>query len=400
MVPMKKLLQTLALSGCLLGLAGFQSGADYKLIHSHMFIVDLHNDVVQRMLAGEDISVRTSHGQSDLIRFREGGVVVQFFSIWVPPEKKSRPYDVQADEQIDSVESFVRRNAGEAGIALKSRYVKSLAKEHKFIVMMGMEGGHPIMDDLSKLEHFYNRGIRYMSPTWNNSTDWASSAEDEASRASHLVHRGLTEFGKKVIRKMEDLGMMVDVSHVGEQTFWDITKSTVRPIIASHSNAWTLCHHWRNLRDEQLKAIARSDGVVCVTFAPWFLDSTFAAKERQMLRRNKARIDKFRAGLTGDEFIKDERVAEFLRKEYDKIRPPLSKVADQIDYIVKLIGITHVGIGSDFDGISVTPKGLEDVTCLSNLTKELLKRGYSEADLMKIYGYNFIRALNVMEPII
>ena len=395
---MKTHLQKLIPALCVIFLVGFQSEGDYRAFHSRILVVDMHNDVTQRMLAGGDISRRMLHGQSDLVRFREGGVGLQFFSIWVPPEKRSRPYDAQADEQIDSVESFVRRNAGDVGLALKSWDIRDLAKAKKFVVMMGMEGGHPIMDDLAKLEHFYTRGIRYMTLTWNNSTDWASSASDETSPGAKLEHRGLTDFGKRVVRKMDELGIMVDVSHAGEQTFWDVTKTTIRPIIASHSNAWTLCHNRRNLKDDQMKAIARSGGLVCVTFAPWFLDSTFTKKELAMLTRNKARITRYRAGLTGDEFIKDQLVGEYLRKEYGPIRPSLSRVVDHIDYIVRLIGIDHVGIGSDFDGISVTPKGLEDVSCFPNLTRELMKRGYSAMDITKIYGYNFIRVLKIMEP--
>lgn len=397
---MKLYWQKLALASCVAFLVGLQSRSDDKTFTSRSLVIDLHNDVVQRMLAGEDISRRTSHGQSDLPRFREGGVGVEFFSIWVPPEKNSRSYDLQADEQIDSVESFVRRDSSEVGLALKSRDIRDFIKAKKFVVMMGMEGGHPIMNDLAKLEHFRARGIRYMTLTWNNSTDWASSAADEAGPGAKPAHRGLTEFGKKVVRKMDDIGIMVDVSHAGEQTFWDVTKTTIRPIIASHSNAWTLCHHPRNLKDDQLRAIAKSGGVVFVTFAPWFLDSTFAKKERAMLRRNKARIDRYRAGLTGDEFIKDQRVGEYLRKEYDTIRPSMTRVVDHIDYIVKLIGIDHVGIGSDFDGISVTPRGLEDVSRFPSLTRELIKRGYSTMDITKIYAYNLIRVLNIMEPVI
>ena len=197
---------------------------------------------------------------------------------------------------------------------------------------------------------------------------------------------------------MDEAGIMIDVSNAGERTFRDITKASIRPIIASHSNAWALCPKRPNLKDDQMKALAASGGIVFVSFSAHALDSTFAAKERSLVRRNRDRIARFRASLTGDSVIKEQRVAEYLRKQYDRIRPPLGRVVDHIDYIVKLIGIDHVGIGSDFDGAAVTPKGLEDVSCLPNLTRELMKRGYTASDITKLYGFNFIRALKIMEP--
>jgi membrane dipeptidase len=378
-----------ALSVCLASIAQ----TDYRKVHFGAIVVDTHNDVVQRILAGEDISVRTSHGHSDLPRFRDGGLDVEMFSIWVPPEKTSRPYYDQADEQIDSIESFVKRNRSQVGMAKSVGDIERLVVEGRFVAMLGMEGGHPIGHDLDKLEHFYRRGVRYLTLTWNNSTDWASSARDENDPSANLGHEGLTEFGCRVVGKMNALGMMVDVSHVGEQTFRDVMKITKKPVIASHSSAWALCHHWRNLKDDQLRAIARNGGVVFINFAPWFIDSTFAEKEAEMRKRNKARIDSFRAATKDGGFLEDVAVAEFLRNEYLPIRPPLKVLIDHFDYVAKLIGVDHVGIGSDFDGISVTPLGMGDVTYLPNITRELLKRGYSVQDVTKILGGNFLRVL-------
>jgi membrane dipeptidase len=366
---------------------------DYKKLHFDAVVVDAHNDVVQRVLDGEDISIRTYHGHSDLPRFEEGGLDVQVFSIWVPPEKTSRPYYDQANEQIDSIESFVKRNPSQVGMARSAVEVEKLVADGKFVAMLGMEGGHPIENDLRKLEHFYRRGVRYLTLTWNNSTDWASSAHDETDPSARLKHKGLTDFGRQVIKKMNELGMMVDVSHVGEQTFWDVMKVTQKPVIASHSSAWALCHHWRNLKDDQLKAIAANGGVVFINFAPWFIDSTFAAKESSMRRRNKARIDSYRAASKGGGFLTDVAIADSLKHEYLPIRPPLKVLIDHFDYVARLIGVDHVGIGSDFDGISVTPLEMDDVTCLPNITRELLKRGYSTSDVKKILGENFLRVL-------
>ncbi len=376
---------------------GFITGSDYKKIHFDAIIVDTHNDVAQRMINGEDISIRTKHGHSDLPRFKEGGVDIQMFSIWVPPEKKSRSYYDQANEQIDSVMSFVKRNPKQVAFAKTVEEAKSQVEKGKFVTMLGMEGGHPIGNDIKKLEHFYQRGVRYMTLTWNNSTSWGSSAKDETDPDAHLKHKGLNALGKKIVQKMNELGMMVDVSHVGEQTFWDVIKTSKKPIIASHSSVWKLCHHRRNLKDEQLKTIAKNGGVVFINFNPGFIDSTFSAKEAVFLKRNKGRIDSLKSVLKVDDFIKDQRVAEMLHDEYEKIRPPLSMLIDHFDYVAKLIGVDHVGIGSDFDGISVTPLDMDDVTFLPNITHELLKRGYTETDVKKMLGGNFLRVLKANE---
>ncbi len=370
---------------------------DYRRIHDEAIVVDTHNDVVQRILNGEDISVRTHHGHSDLPRFKEGGLDVQMFSIWVPPEKKDPSYYDQSNQQIDSIESLVRRNPALAGIATSTKDITRLVKEGKFVAMFGMEGGHPIDDDLKKLEHFYKRGVRYMTLTWNNSTSWATSASDETNPDAKLDHRGLTEFGKKVVRKMNDLGMMIDVSHVGEQTFWDVMKTTKKPVIASHSSAWALCPHRRNLKDDQLKAIKKNGGVVFINFNPGFIDSTYSRKEKAMLEANKALKDSLAKTVKGDDFIRDQYTAELMMDKYEPIRPTFASLIDHFDYVAKLIGVDHVGIGSDFDGIAVTPQNMNDVTYLPEITRELLKRGYSEKDVKKILGGNFMRVLKAVE---
>ncbi|HLX12152.1 MAG TPA: dipeptidase [Bacteroidota bacterium] len=377
---------------------GVQTQEHYKQLHFSSFVVDTHNDVVQRILSGEDISGPTKHGQSDLPRFIVGGLRAEMFSIWVPPDNSRKSYYDQANEQIDSIESFARRNPAKVGMAYDEKTVEKLYGEGKFVAMLGMEGGHPIDNDLKKLQHFYDRGVRYMTLTWNNSTDWATSASDETDPNKHLKHKGLTKFGKDVVKKMNALGMMVDVSHVGEQTFWDVLKTTTKPVIASHSSSWTLCHHRRNLKDAQLKALAKNGGVVFVNFAPWFIDSTFGKREEAMLVRNRARIDSFKSTLKNVyPFVEDMYVAEFLKPQYDSIRPSLMQLMNHFDYIAKLIGTDHVGIGSDFDGITVTEKDMDDVSYLPNITRELVKRGYSDGDIKKILGGNFLRVLKAVE---
>lgn len=370
---------------------------DYKKLHFDAVVVDAHNDVVQRMLAGEDILVRTYLGHSDLPRFREGGIDVEVFSIWVPPDKKHQDYYNKANKQIDAIETFVKKSPYKVVIAKSAKEIENAVKDERFVVMLGLEGGHAIENDLKKLERFYQRGVRYMSLTWNNSTDWATSSKDESDSGVKKMQKGLTKFGKKIIRKMNELGIMVDVSHVGEKTFWDIVKITKKPIIASHSCVWTLCPNHRNLKDDQIKAIAKTGGIVCISFVPSFIDSSFSAKEKTLRERNKARIDSFRSTYKGASFLQGIALYNFLKNEYSPIRPTIETLVDHIDYIAKLVGTEYVGLGSDFDGISVTPKDMDDVTFTPNITKELLRRGYSDTDIKKILGDNFLRVLQQIE---
>jgi len=370
---------------------------DYRKIHFSALFVDTHNDVVQRVLAGEDLSRRTSHGHSDLPRFIEGGVDVELFSIWVPPEKTDRSYFDRAVEQMDSIDALALRNPDRMAMGRTADGIDSLVKAGKFVGLFGVEGGHVIENDLSKLDYFYSRGARYMTLTWNNSTDWATSASDETDPAKRLAHPGLTDFGREVVRRMNDLGMLVDISHVGEQTFRDALAASRKPVIASHSSVWRISPHRRNLKDEQLLAIRDNGGVVFINFAPWFIDSTFGDKESAMRRKNAGRIDSIGATIRGDGFLRDFYTAEVIAADYDPIRPTLSQVLDHFDYVARLIGVDHVGVGSDFDGISVAPAGLEDVTHFPELTKGLLERGYSEEDVGKILGGNFMRVLRAAE---
>lgn len=376
---------------------GFQNNVDYRKLHFDALVVDTHNDVVHRIFGGEDISKRTYRGHSDLPRLKDGGVDVQIFSIWVPPQNTQRSYFDQANDQIDSIESLIQRNPLQAAFAKNTADIEKIVRDRKLSIMIGLEGGHPIADDLKKLEYFYNRGVRYMTLTWNNSTSWATSARDEDEEIGKMGRKGLNAFGVEVIKKMNALGMIIDVSHLGETTFWDVIKITEKPIIASHSSVWSISHNRRNLKDDQIKAIAKTGGVVFINFLPLFIDSTYADKERAMRERNKSRIDSFRSAQKRDLSLRNKSIEEFLKDEFLTIRPPLERLIDHFDYVAKLVGIDYVGIGSDFDGISITPLEMDDVRYLPNITRELLKRGYNREDIKKILGKNFIRVLKATE---
>jgi membrane dipeptidase len=256
--------------------------------------------------------------------------------------------------------------------------------------MMGVEGGHMIEDNLDNLDIFYRRGVRYMTLTWNNSTSWATSAWDETRKKDSLPHLGLTDFGKEVVKRMNRLGMIVDLSHVGERTFWDAINTTTKPVIASHSCVYTLCPVPRNLKDDQIVAIGRNGGVIHLNFYSGFLDSNYVKREIAFLAVHKQELDSLRASKMATYEI-EEWMAKKYSQEANALRPPLSILLDHLDYIVKLIGVDHVGLGSDFDGIESEPQSLDDVASFPLITKALLERGYSKKDILKILGGNFIR---------
>jgi membrane dipeptidase len=260
--------------------------------------------------------------------------------------------------------------------------------------MMGVEGGHMIEDDLSKLDSLYKRGVRYMTLTWNNNNSWATSAQYESGNQKNEnvtpQKKGLSDFGKKVIKRMNELGMMIDLSHTGEQTFWDAINNSTKPILVSHSDAYALCPVYRNLKDDQIKAVAKNGGVIDLNFYPAFLDSSIEAKLNAYYKKHheekKALIQSGKK-----DFEADQMIAKKYSKEFKEMQVPFSLLFDHMEYIIKLAGIDHVGLGGDFDGISITPKVLTDVTKYPRITKELVKRGYSKVEIDKILGGNFIR---------
>lgn len=371
---------------------------DYKKIHREAFVIDGHNDAVRRIINGEDLGKRTVKGQMDLDRLKDGGIDAAFFSVWIPPNKKLPSYFKQADKYIEALISLTKKYNEKVQLAVNSQDVEKINSNGKIAMLLSMEGAHPLEDKIENLEYFYRRGVRSIMPTWNNSTSWATSATDESRTSSKLKHCGLTALGKKFIRKMDELGIIIDVSHSGEKTFWDIINTSKHPIIASHSCVWNICEHSRNLKDDQIKAIAKSGGVVGVNFAPWFLETTFKDKEKKLKEKFKHKIDSLKNSWNGDSFSREIATGEMLSDEYQKILPSISDIVDHIDYIVKLGGVDHVGLGSDFDGISVPPKGIKDISYYPLITKELVKRGYSEMDIKKILGGNLLRVIKKVLP--
>ena len=367
----------------------------YQKIHRKAIVVDTHNDMLMKaadkgIVFDEDLTGKT---HTDLVRWKKGGLDVQLFSVYCDGDAKN-PF-AYANREMDSLDALALRNPDK--IIKVANYAELLkaVKQHKIAAMFGVEGGHMIEDDLNKLETLYKRGARYLTVTHNIAPSWATSAADETSNPN-LPHKGLTDFGRQVVQRMNQLGMMIDVSHAGDQTFWDIIKITTKPIIASHSSVYSLVPHRRNLKDEQIKAIAKNGGVIQVNFNPGFIDSSFDKKEIAFIKNHVAENDSLmKTGMTNNYAL------DYLYYKYaaeaNSIRPPLSMVIDHIEYIIRLVGIDYVGLGSDFDGINLTPQQLDDVTTYPLITKALVERGYSRKDITKILGGNLLRVLKANE---
>ena len=376
-------------------LTGQTFAQSYKKIHRKAIVVDTHNDILMKavdkgMVFDRDLTGKTN---SDLSRWKKGGLDVQIFSVYCDGDQKNA--FAFANREMDSLDAVVARNpdkivkvAGYAGL------IKAV-KQHKIAAMFGVEGGHMIEDNLNKLEALYNRGARYLTLTHNIPPSWATSAKDETTNPG-LLHKGLTDFGRQVVQRMNKLGMLIDVSHSGDQTFWDVIKLTTKPIIASHSSVYSLVPHRRNLKDEQIKAIAKNDGVIQINFNPGFIDSNFEKKEIAFHKKHIAVYDSLIKSGMGDFYAQDYLYNKYA-EEANPIRPPLAKLIEHIEYIIRLVGVDYVGLGSDFDGINLTPLQLDDVTTYPIITKALVEKGYSKKDITKILGGNFLRVLKANE---
>jgi membrane dipeptidase len=377
------------------------SAQNYQNIHNKAILVDTHNDFLTQTMVKNFVFDTDLKGQthSDLNRMKEGGVDVQFFSIFSDGDQPN-PYAF-ANRQIDSLDAFIKRNPDKIVKVFNSKELLKAVKQQKIAALIGLEGGHQFENDMGNLEALYNRGVRYITLTWNNSTPWATSASDETNpeeSKNSESKNGLTDFGKQVVQKMNSLGMIVDISHVGEQTFYDVIATTTKPIIASHSSVYTLCPHKRNLKDDQIKAIAKNGGVIQINFNSGFIDPTVDKRESAFLDKHKSEIDSLlQAGV--NPFFAQESIYIKYADESQQLRAPFELVIQHIEYVINLVGVDYVGIGSDFDGIFLPPKQLDDVTTYPLITKALVEKGYSENDIDKILGRNLLRVLKANEVI-
>jgi membrane dipeptidase len=365
-------------------------------IHRRAIVIDTHNDITTPMtnddydLGGEPPTpYRTS-----IARMKQGGLTAEFFSLYVKPWYVEHGGAARRTlDMIDSVYRAIERHPRDLMLATSAADIRRAKRMNKIAALMGIEGGHAIEDSLPTLREFYRLGVRYMTLTWNNTNNWADAGRGEKKFG------GLSDYGREVVREMNRLGMLVDVSHVSDDTISDALDVSKAPIIASHSSARALSNVPRNIPDDLLKRIAKNGGVVQVNFYSEFVDEkTVGPQSAERDKRLKAQQDALNRKYKDD--------PERLGEESDKLEAanplpplPISKLIDHIDHIVKVAGIDHVGIGADFDGANDMPEGAQDVSMLPNITYELLKRGYSEQDIRKILGENFLRVFAEAERV-
>jgi membrane dipeptidase len=373
------------------------SANDPGAIHQRAITVDMHADTAQRLVdENVDLNRRLADGHLDAVRAREGGLDAQFFSIWVEPQlfgAGGAGAMKRADLQIEAVRNLAVTHPETWEVATTAADVRRAAASGKIAALMGLEGGYAIDDRVENVKRYYDMGVRYMSPAWSVSTSWAGSSGDAVGET-----RGLNEFGKQVIGEMNRLGMMVDVSHVSDKTFWDIVNTSTKPVVATHSGCRAIANVPRNLTDEMIRALAKSGGVVNVIFYPEHIEPGWSAKKKRVDAEIAALVQRASEQEQGNVAQKKLARDRVRFEEYLKRLPPVhvSRIADHIDHIVKLVGVDHVGIGSDFDGVQAVPADMKSVADLPNLTKELLKRGYSASDVEKILGGNMLRVMDEM----
>lgn len=364
---------------------------DVFKLHYDATVIDTHNDFLYQVFKrGADLGKRDNFTQSGLPRFKDGGVCMQVFAVWIPGSEERRAFAF-AIEQTERLKNFEKEYSDIFEIANCYEDAVSIISKKKFCGMMGIEDGAAVLNDIDNVDKLYSAGIRYIGLTWNKSNRIGTSARDESEGRKNA---GLTEFGKQVVKRMDDVGMLVDVSHSGEKTFWDVIENTKNPIIASHSNCYALNPHFRNLKDDQIKAIADRDGVIMVNFLDDFINE--GGKNTRVANyyaKYKSAIDKMYDESNGDMIAFNLKRYQFMKDNPIKGGTSLDDMIDHIDHIKALVGVDYIGLGSDFDGGIVPPNEIYDATCYPIISARLFERGYTGEEIRKILGLNFLRVL-------
>src|ERR1700751_3558030 len=393
------------LSVCLLGVflmivaSSAQSiSAKAKKLQSSSIVIDTHDDTTQRLLDPKfDLASRHSDGNIDIPRMRDGGLSAIFFSIWIPGKIMGPEAVKKALDQIDAVRETVRKHPNDLLLATTADEIRAAKKQNKIAALMGVEGGHMMGNDLAVLRTFAALGVRYMTLTHSGNDEWADSSTDKPA------HNGLTDFGKDVVREMNRLGIIVDVSHVSDKTFYDALGVSKAPLFASHSSCRAICDAPRNMTDQMMKDLAIKGGVVQINYHVGFLSQEFRNAEKADPKINEAiarEVNK-RCGADGNEgcmLIEGDKITREFVAQSKLPRVDYTKIIEHIDHAVKLVGADHVGLGSDFDGANM-PFGMEDATKLPQITEALLRKGYSEDDIRKILGENTLRLMTDVERV-
>ncbi len=363
-------------------------------LHFKSIVVDTHDDTTQRLLDPKfDFGVRHSDGSVDIPRMREGGLSAIFFSIWIPGTDTGPTAVQRALDQIAAVRETVLRHPNDLVLCTTAEEIRHAKAANKIAVLMGVEGGHMINNSLANLDKFFALGVRYMTLTHTVNTDWADASTDKAT------HNGLTDFGKQVVREMNRLGMMVDISHVADKTFYDVLAISKAPVIASHSSCRALCNAPRNMTDDMIKALAAKGGVIQINYHIGFLSQQFqdASKANPELGKEIEAESKKRCGDNeACQLIEADKITRDMVAQGKLPRVDWTEIINHIDHAVKLVGADHVGLGSDFDGADM-PYGMEDVSDIPQITNVLLAKGYSPADVRKILGGNTLRLMQDVE---
>jgi membrane dipeptidase len=384
-----------------------KSAADPLAVHRNAIVIDTHADTTQRFVdENYDMADPLNGGQLNFDAAKKGNLGAEFFSIWVEPDLYKGQYAKRTLELIDAVYQQAAKHPDQMMMAFSPADIEKAHREHKLAALMGIEGGHSIEDSLRLLRDYYRLGVRYMTLTWSNSNDWADSSGDANDPKVHHTQDGLTDFGKDVVYEMNRLGMMVDISHVSDKTFYRAVITSRAPVIASHSSARAICDAPRNMTDDMLRAVARSGGpnskggVVMVNYYSAFISQAYRDAAHLQEPEVKKATEELKA-----QFAKEGKQVTYgdlekLQQSYaNKIpRPPLSALIDHIDHIAKVAGVDHVGLGSDFDGVSgQLPEGIDSAADLPKITQALMARGYSAADCDKILGGNLLRVFHEVE---
>ena len=388
---------------CLIGIAivaravpGDEISARAHKLHFSSIVLDTHDDTTQRFFSADyDLGKRNADGHVDIPRMREGGMNAIFFSIWIDGKIMGPPAVQKALDQIDAVHENVNKYSKEMVFARTAYDVRRAHEEGKIAALMGVEGGHMIGNDIRVLRIFADLGVRYMTLTHFYNDEWADSSTDKPA------HNGLTDFGKEIVREMNRQGIMVDISHVSDKTFYDALEVSKAPLIASHSSCRALCNHPRDMTDDMIKALAAKGGVIQINYEKSFIDQAYkdaSDKETGGVVQQLGEISKH---CNNDEACVSRELANREKKLTEEGKLPhvsWERIVDHIDHAVKLVGADHVGLGSDFDGASM-PDGMEDCSKLPKITDALLKKGYSEGDVRKILGENTLRVMEQAERV-
>jgi membrane dipeptidase len=375
-----------------------------RALHESALVVDTHADTPQRFLY-ENFDIGSTDpndvGHISLDKARAGNLGAEFFSIWADPETTRGHFAQSTFDMIDSVYEQAARHPDRMLMAFSVEDIERARKQKKLAALMGIEGGHSMENDIRLLRDYYRLGVRYMTLSWSNTNEWADSSGDiNDAKIEH--HNGLTDFGKQVVLEMNRLGMMVDISHVADKTFWDAIATTKAPVIASHSASRALTNHPRNMTDDMLRAVTKNNGVVMVNFYSAFVDENYRkASEAQAKERDAAIADYIAQRKASGQPVTYLDRDRMEREWSAKIpRPPLKSLIDHMDHIAKVAGVDHVGLGSDFDGVSgALPEGIDSAADLPKITQALLDRGYGEDDVRKILGGNLLRVFRDVEKV-